>query len=45
MYSTINNYYQRGIYTNENVKIFVKAKWITEEQFKDITGQDYQVSQ
>lgn len=41
MYDTIKRYYDSGRYTNEQVTVFVKAKWITEEEYKLITGQDY----
>lgn len=41
MYNTIKRHYDAGRYTNEQVKIFVQAKWITEEQYKQITGIDY----
>lgn len=41
MYDTIKNYYDKKLYTNNDLKIFVKAKWITEIEYKQITGQDY----
>lgn len=41
-YNAIKYYYQdRKLYTVEQVGIFVKAEWITPEQFKEITGFDY----
>lgn len=41
MYEDIKYYYDRGFYTKDNVKIFVVAEWITEEEYKQITGDDY----
>lgn len=41
MYNSIKRYYDEGRYTNEQVKVFVKAKWITDVQYKEITGIDY----
>lgn len=41
MYDTIKNYYDKKLYTNNDLKVFVKAKWITEIEYKQITGQDY----
>lgn len=40
-YSTLKNYYELGFYTLENMKIFVKAKYINDIQYKEITGKDY----
>ena len=37
----INKYYQEGIYTKDDVKTFVAAGHITEDQYKQITGDDY----
>lgn len=38
MYVVIKNYYNQGYYTKEQVKVFVKAKWINIEQYEEITG-------
>ncbi|MCO4347524.1 XkdX family protein [Staphylococcus agnetis] len=35
--------YKEKLYTNEQFKIFVVCKWITAEDYKDITGVEYQV--
>lgn len=40
-FEVANRYYQKGYYTNENIKSFVKAEKITAEQYKLITGEDY----
>lgn len=41
-YKKIKKYYEDGIYTIEQVKVFVQAKKITEEEFKIITNQEYE---
>lgn len=41
MYNTIKRHYDAGRYTNEQMKVFVVAKWITTVQYKQITGIDY----
>ena len=40
-YSIVKKFYEMGIYTSEDVKIFVLARDITEEQYKEITGEEY----
>ncbi|PEZ05572.1 XkdX family protein [Bacillus sp. AFS018417] len=40
-YEWIKDWYSKGFYTKEEVKVFVKAGWITAEEYKDITGDDY----
>lgn len=37
----IQEYYDMGLYDNDDVKEFVVAGWITEADYKDITGVDY----
>ena len=41
MYKIVKRYFDTGIYTAENVAVFVKAGKITAEQYKEITGVDY----
>lgn len=41
MFSLVQSSYQAGWYTLDNVKTFVLAKMITKEEYKQITGQDY----
>lgn len=41
--SWINDYYQKGYYTSDQMKVFVTAGWITAEDYQTITGQDYVV--
>lgn len=42
MFKIVKRYYDKGIYTKENVKVFVRAKKITVEQYKEITGDTYE---
>lgn len=41
MFGSIKRYYDEGRYTKDQVKIFVRAKWITSDEYKEITGDDY----
>jgi uncharacterized XkdX family phage protein len=41
MFNSIKKYYEQERYANEQVKVFVMAKWITEEEYKLITGENY----
>ena len=43
MFTIVKRYFDKGIYTAENVRTFVRAGRLTEEQFKEITGEDYTV--
>lgn len=43
MYSFIKEYYDLKLYTNDDVRVFVKVEWITTDEFKTITGADYAV--
>lgn len=40
-FEKIKRYYDKGMYTNDGVKVFVKGNKITEEQYKEITGEEY----
>jgi uncharacterized XkdX family phage protein len=42
-FNTIKRYYDNGhpSYTDENLKTFVKANMITEDQYTEITGVPY----
>ena len=41
MYKIVKRYYNRGIYDNADVAKFVKAGKLTEEEYREITGEDY----
>ena len=41
MFSIVKRYYDKVIYSNEDVKKFVLAGKITPEQYKEITGEEY----
>lgn len=40
MYSYIKEYFDLKLYTNDDIKIFVKAGWITTDDYKNIAGVD-----
>lgn len=37
----VKEYYDLGYYSKDDVKVFVRAAWITETDYKDITGDAY----
>ncbi|WP_394884762.1 XkdX family protein [Clostridium butyricum] len=39
----LKNYYDKGLYDNEQMKVFVKGKKITEQEYELITGEEYEV--
>lgn len=41
MFSIVKRYFNNGIYSKEDVAKFVRAKKITENQYKEITGEKY----
>lgn len=41
MFKIVKRYYDKGIYTKENVATFVRAGKITAEQYEQITGEEY----
>ena len=41
MFNIIKRYYDRSIYSKENVAVFVTSGKITAEQYKEITGTEY----
>lgn len=43
MFNTIKKYYDKGFYTNEQMKVFVTAEYITEAEYQTITGEAYTV--
>lgn len=40
-FETVKNYYEKGYYTDEEVKLFVEDEKITKEEFKEICKKDY----
>lgn len=40
-FNMIKKYYSKGYYKDEDVKIFVEIKKISEEEYKEVTGIDY----
>ena len=41
-YKTVKRYYDKGIYDNEDVAVFVRAGRLTPEQYEMITGEPYE---
>ena len=41
MFKIIKRYYDKRFYSKEDVKVFVKANQITEEEYQEITGEAY----
>ena len=41
MYKIVKRFFDRKIYTKENVAVFVASGKITVEQYKEITGTEY----
>lgn len=42
MRDLVIKFYKLGIYTDENLPVFVRVQWISTEDYKDLTGKDYQ---
>lgn len=40
-YEKVKKYYDKGLWNLEMVRNAVVKKWITAEEFKEITGEDY----
>jgi len=41
MFKTVKRYYDKGIYTAENVAVFVRAGKLTADEYMTITGTQY----
>lgn len=41
MADMVIDFFKRGFYTADDIKLFVEVQWITTEQYKEITGVDY----
>ena len=37
----IKMYYKEGLYTKDDLKLFVEVDYITAEVYKELTGEDY----
>lgn len=42
MYRVVKRYYNMRLFSLEKVKQSVTVKWITVDEYKEITGQDYE---
>lgn len=40
-YEKIKSYYDRGLWTKEQVKVAVQKEKITADEYKEIIGEDY----
>lgn len=40
-FDTVKSYYDRGLYSKEQVAVFVTKGKITPEQYQEITGEPY----
>lgn len=43
-YSMLKSYYWMGFWTIKMMRSAVVKKWITAEEFKEITGEDYETT-
>lgn len=41
MADMVIDFFKRGFYTADDMKLFVEVQWITTEQYKETTGVDY----
>lgn len=41
-YKTVKRYYDKGIYDNDDVALFVRAGRLTPEEYERITGEPYE---
>ncbi len=41
MFPTLKRLYELGLFDKVKIAESVKVKWITEEQYKEITGDDF----
>ena len=44
MEALVKKYYALGLYTVDDLKVFVKAAYITADDFKTLSGTDYTAS-
>lgn len=40
-YQKVKNYYSRGLWNISRARDAVEMNWIAEEEFKEITGEEY----
>lgn len=43
MFAIVKRYYDKGIYSKDDVKVFVRVGKLTPEQYKEITGDEYAI--
>lgn len=42
MYDMIKSFYEQGLYTEQDLDLFVSVQWITKEQKEEILGKQKQ---
>lgn len=42
-FEKVRNYYEKNLWTKEQVANAVKKGWITADEYRDITGDDYSI--
>ena len=42
LFKTVKRYYDQGIYSKEDVVVFAEKGKLTPEEYKEITGEDYE---
>lgn len=42
-FKIVKDYYDKGFWSVERVRNAVIKEWITKEEFKEITGEDYEL--
>lgn len=40
-FEKVRNYYEKNLWTKEQVENAVKKGWITADEYREITGEDY----
>lgn len=44
MRELVIKFYKLGIYNDKNLPVFVRVQWISKADYKDLTGNDYDVA-
>lgn len=41
MHDLVIQFYKEGLYTTDDMKLFVEVQWISADEYKQLTGTDY----
>lgn len=41
MFKLLKNYFEKGLYDDQSLKVFVRSGTLTAEQYEEITGKPY----